>query len=69
VALHLLLSLHLPEEIGADVRGLRPELGLSESDRLCAGSVDSTAVRSPASAQRRAVAAAMLVFPTPPFPV
>ena len=41
----------------------------SESERLWAGSVESTTVRSPAAAQRRAVAAATLVFPTPPLPV
>ena len=41
----------------------------NESDRLCAGSVERTIVRMPASAQRRAVAAATLVLPTPPFPV
>jgi hypothetical protein len=32
-------------------------------------SVERTIVRRPRSAQRSAVAAAMLVFPTPPFPV
>ena len=41
----------------------------SESDRLCAGSVEITIVRMPAAAQRRAVAAATLVLPTPPLPV
>src|SRR5436305_8365715 len=34
-----------------------------------AGSVDSTTVRSPSSAQRSAVAAAVVVLPTPPLPV
>ncbi len=41
----------------------------SESERLWAGSVESTTVRRPAAAQRRAVAAATLVLPTPPLPV
>ena len=49
--------------------GSLPSSASSESDRLCAGSVDSTIVRIPAAAQRRAVAAATLVFPTPPLPV
>ena len=40
-----------------------------ESERLCAGSVERTTVRSPAAAHLRAVAAATLVFPTPPLPV
>jgi hypothetical protein len=35
----------------------------------CAGSVESTIVRRPASAQRSAVAADVVVFPTPPLPV
>src|SRR5437870_12690737 len=39
------------------------------SAREWAGSVDSTTVRRPASAQRRAVAAATVVLPTPPLPV
>ena len=41
----------------------------NESDSEWAGSVESTTVRSPAAAQRRAVAAATLVLPTPPLPV
>ena len=49
--------------------GSLPSGASSESDRLWAGSVDSTTVRSPAAAQRRAVAAATLVLPTPPLPV
>src|SRR5918992_6386057 len=49
--------------------GVLPSSISSESDRLWAGSVDSTTVRSPAAAQRRAVAAATLVLPTPPLPV
>jgi hypothetical protein len=49
--------------------GSGPSCVPSESERLCAGSVESTTVRSPAAAQRRAVAAATLVFPTPPLPV
>ena len=49
--------------------GSAPSSVSSESDRLCAGSVESTTVRIPAAAQRRAVAAATLVLPTPPLPV
>ena len=49
--------------------GSLPSSASSESERLWAGSVDITTVRSPAAAQRRAVAAATLVFPTPPLPV
>ena len=41
----------------------------SDSDRLCAGSVEITSVRSPAAAQARAVHAATDVLPTPPLPV
>lgn len=41
----------------------------NESPRECAGSVEMTIVRAPASAQRRAVAAATDVLPTPPLPV
>ena len=40
-----------------------------ESDRLWAASVDMTKVLVPFFAERRAVAAARVVFPTPPFPV
>src|SRR5438270_5290752 len=47
-----------------DVRGTS-----KASDREWAGSVERMIVRSPASAQRRAVAAAAVVFPTPPLPV
>ena len=49
--------------------GSLPSGASSESDRLWAGSVDSTTVRRPAAAQRRAVAAATEVLPTPPLPV
>ena len=49
--------------------GSGPSSASSESERLWAGSVESTTVRSPAAAQRRAVAAATLVLPTPPLPV
>jgi hypothetical protein len=38
-------------------------------DEEWAGSVERTIVRRPLSAHRRAVAAATLVFPTPPLPV
>ena len=53
-----------PTSVGSDPSGVSRE---SESE--CAGSVESTTVRSPAAAQRRAVAAATLVLPTPPLPV
>ena len=70
VALHLLLGLHLlAEEVVADGRGLAAELGLErvgQAVRRIGGEHD---VRSPAAAQRRAVAAATLVLPTPPLPV
>ena len=49
--------------------GSGPSWASSESERLCAGSVETITVRSPAAAHRRAVAAATLVLPTPPFPV
>ncbi len=49
--------------------GSGPSACSSASDRLCAGSVDSTSVRRPLAAQRRAVLAATEVLPTPPFPV
>jgi hypothetical protein len=58
-----------PNRFGAAWVGSAPSSASSESDRLCAGSVESTTVRSPAAAQRRAVAAATLVLPTPPLPV
>jgi hypothetical protein len=41
----------------------------NESASECAGSVDMTRVRWPERAARNAVAAATVVFPTPPFPV
>ena len=53
-----------PAGVGSPPSGIS-----SESDRLCAGSVESTTVRRPSAAQRLAVAAATLVFPTPPLPV
>ena len=49
--------------------GSEPTFVSSDSASECAGSVDSTIVRCPAAAQRRAVAAATEVFPTPPLPV
>ena len=49
--------------------GSLPSSASSESEGLWAGSVDITTVRSPAAAQRRAVAAATLVLPTPLLPV
>jgi len=48
---------------------LRPSAAPSDSDRLCAGSVDITSVRSPDAAHARAVEAATDVLPTPPLPV
>ena len=41
----------------------------SESDRLCAGSVDTTSVLCPAAANLTASDAARLVLPTPPLPL
>ena len=58
-----------PNRFGAAGEGSGPSSTSSESDRLWAGSVERTTVRSPAAAQLRAVAAATLVLPTPPFPV
>ena len=49
--------------------GSAPTAASSESASECAGSVESTIVRLPAAAQRRAVAAATDVLPTPPLPV
>ena len=47
----------------------RGPTGLSRaSARLWAESVESTRVRFPSRAERTAVAAERLVFPTPPFP-
>ena len=48
----------------------RPSTGASRTSAIeCAGSVEMTSVRAPAAAQRRAVAAATEVLPTPPLPV
>ena len=71
VALELLLGGDL---LGPQVRrrarsGSLPTGSSSTSASECAGSVESTTVRSPAAAQRRAVAAATDVLPTPPLPV
>mmetsp|Transcript_36418 Transcript_36418/g.73506 ORF Transcript_36418/g.73506 Transcript_36418/m.73506 type:complete len:230 (-) Transcript_36418:177-866(-) len=41
---------------------------ISASPRECAGSVEITSVRRPSSANLIAIAALVLVFPTPPFP-
>ena len=49
--------------------GSLPSSASSESDSEWAGSVERTIVRRPLAAQRRAVAAATLVLPTPPLPV
>jgi hypothetical protein len=58
-----------PHRHGPIGAGSVPSGTCSASASECAGSVDSTTVRSPAAAQRRAVAAATDVFPTPPLPV
>ncbi len=58
-----------PHRLGATSVGSPPSSSSSESDSEWAGSVDSTTVFRPAAAQRRAVAAATLVLPTPPLPV
>ena len=70
VALELVLRLHLlgPDAV-ADVGRLGADRRCSDSASECAGSVESTSVRAPAAAQRRAVAAATDVLPTPPLPV
>ena len=49
--------------------GSPPSSAPSDSDRLWAGSVETTSVRWPAAAQPRAVQAATEVLPTPPLPV
>ena len=59
-----------PHRRFAGRRAARPPSSTpSDSDRLCAGSVEITSVRSPTAAQARAVQAATEVFPTPPLPV
>jgi hypothetical protein len=57
---------HTPSPIAV---GSAPTAACSDSASECAGSVERTSVRAPAAAQRRAVAAATDVFPTPPLPV
>ena len=71
VALHLVLGADLlaPEQVADRDRARAPSFVSSESLSECAGSVLSTTVRRPAAAQRRAVAAATDVLPTPPLPV
>ena len=49
--------------------GSPPTSSCSTSASECAGSVEITSVFRPSAAQRRAVAAATDVFPTPPLPV
>src|SRR4051812_10242496 len=49
--------------------GTGPSGWPNASPNECAGSVLITSVRNPASAQRSAVAAAVVVLPTPPLPV
>ena len=71
VGLHLALRLDLlaPEPL-ADRGRVGPERRPRASRRGCAPDRSrATTVRSPAAAQRRAVAAATLVLPTPPLPV
>ncbi len=58
-----------PQRLGPISVGLPPSSCSKESDSEWAGSVERTTVRSPAAAQRRAVAAATDVLPTPPLPV
>ena len=58
-----------PQSRSPIATGSAPSGWPNTSDRLCAGSVLSTTVRRPAAAQRRAVAAATDVLPTPPLPV
>ena len=53
----------------ATMVGTPPTSVCSASASEWAGSVEITSVRRPAAAQRRAVAAATDVFPTPPLPV
>ena len=53
-----------PTSVGSPPTGVS-----SDSASEWAGSVERTSVRAPAAAQRRAVAAATEVFPTPPLPV
>ena len=50
-------------------RGSAPSSTPSDSERLCAGSVEITSVRRPEAAHARAVQVATDVFPTPPLPV
>ena len=59
----------LRPEVLRDQRGRDSICSSKESPRECAGSVDITSVRLPERAARTAVAAATVVFPTPPFPV
>jgi hypothetical protein len=49
--------------------GSGPTSASKASDKECAGSVLITSTLFPARAAFSAVAAATLVFPTPPFPV
>src|SRR5688500_16844143 len=58
-----------PDRLGTISTGSGPSSTSNASASECAGSVDSTIVRSPSSAHRSAVAAAVVVLPTPPLPV
>ena len=71
VLLELVLGLHL---LGVQAArrpwsARRRPAACRTSASECAGSVETTSVRAPAAAQRRAVAAATDVLPTPPLPV
>ena len=71
VALQLVLRGHLlrPQLLRDLGRARRRPAARARRPASAAGSVESTIVRCPAAAQRRAVAAATDVLPTPPLPV
>src|SRR5688572_9734814 len=58
-----------PNRLGTTSTGSGPSSTSNASASEWAGSVDSTIVRRPSSAHRSAVAAAVVVLPTPPLPV
>ena len=57
------------QRFGATSTGSAPSSRSNASPSECARSVEITIVRAPRLAHRSAVAAATLVFPTPPLPV
>src|SRR5262249_36885353 len=59
----------LPPQVVGHLYRIGAERPVQGSARLWAASVLSTSVRRPSMASRTAVAAATLVFPTPPLPV